>query len=99
MDKGKCDTCRYSCSTVSSGEFCEDCLNNYCIYCIGSCNEYKEDTEVSKFIKDNKYKTSSKYYGLLEDNKIRALYDINENIFELKLKDFKTLINILGGGK
>ena len=85
-----CGTCRFSCSLISTGEFCEDCINGHCIYCMkGICNEYQEDSEVSKYIKEQLD---------TDEINVRALYNLNENIFDMKLTDFKKLIKLLNKG-
>lgn len=85
-----CNDCKFSCSLCSSGEFCEDCLQGHCILCMNSYSKdipdcFKEDTEVTKYIKQEK----------LDDDFVRALYNLNENILDMKLEDFKSLIDLL----
>lgn len=91
-----CNDCRFSCSLAYTGEFCEDCLQGYCILCMNSHYNttpdcFEKDTEVTKYIKKEN----------LDSDFVRALYRLNENILNMNLKEFKKLIKLLNsiGGK
>lgn len=98
LEKKNCDNCKFSCSLYYFGEYCENCLKGHCILCMMN-NRYtntpdcfEEETEVTKYIKTEN----------LDDDFIRALYKLNENILNMKLNDFKKLIKLLnsiGGNK
>lgn len=92
-----CNDCKFSCSLAYVGEFCEDCLQGHCILCMNSHSNttpkcFEDDTEVTKYIKKEN----------LDESFVRALYELNENILDMELKDFKKLIKLLnsiGGNK
>lgn len=87
-NKWLCETCKYKTATHLGNGKCEDCMKYNCIYCCsrdGKCKDYEEDNEVSRYLKSLH----------LDDEKVLALYNLNDNILEMDLKDIKTLVKLL----